>query len=55
MKYKYTSLSKPGKGKKHNEDSIEIVKVNDGILGVVCDGLSGELAAQQASKMCADI
>ena len=54
MKYKYTSLSKPGKGKKHNEDSIEIVKVNDGILGVVCDGLSGELAAQQASKMCAD-
>jgi serine/threonine protein phosphatase PrpC len=54
MKYKYTSLSKPGIGKKHNEDSIEIIKVENGILCIICDGLSGEFAARQASKMCAD-
>ena len=54
MKYKYTSLSKPGNGKKHNEDSIEIIKLDGGILCVVCDGLSGEQDARQASKMCAD-
>ncbi|MEJ2505702.1 MAG: protein phosphatase 2C domain-containing protein [Ignavibacteriaceae bacterium] len=55
MNYKYTSLSKAGNGKKHNEDSIEVVKVDDGILCVVCDGLSNAFAPRQASYMCANI
>jgi len=55
MNYKYTSLSKAGNGKKHNEDSIEVVKIDNGILCVVCDGLSSAFAPQQASQMCASI
>ena len=54
MKYKYTSLSKPGNGKKYNEDSIQIAKIDDGILGVICDGIGGGFAADQASQICAE-
>ena len=54
MKYKYTSLSKPGNGKKYNEDFIRVTRINDGVLCVVCDGIGGGYAADQASKICAE-
>lgn len=54
MKYKYTSLSKPGNGKKYNEDSISVARIDEGVLCVVCDGISGGYAADQASKICAE-
>lgn len=54
MKYKYTSLSKPGNGKKYNEDSVQISRIDDGVLCVVCDGISSGYAADQASKICAE-
>lgn len=54
MKYKYTSLSKKGKGKEFNEDAIGIKELDVGILCVVCDGLGGGYAGERASKLCVE-
>ena len=54
MNHKYVSLSKKGIGKKHNEDSIGIKEFDEGILCVVCDGVGGSFAAEQASKLCVE-
>jgi len=52
MNHRYNSLSKKGNGKDLNEDSIGIKEFDHGILCVVCDGLGGGIAAEQASKLC---
>jgi serine/threonine protein phosphatase PrpC len=54
MNYKYTSLSKKGKDKEYNEDSIGIKKFDDGILCVVCDGVGGGFAGERASEVCVE-
>jgi len=52
MGYIYTSITKKGLDKDHNEDSIGILELEDGILCIVCDGLGGGLAAEKASELC---
>ena len=54
MSYRYSSISKTGNGKKRNEDSIGIMELEDGVLCIVCDGLSGEFAAERAAKLCVE-
>ncbi len=52
MSLKYNSLSKSGKGKMQNEDSIGIVQIDGGLLCIVCDGLGGGVDAAKASRFC---
>jgi PPM family protein phosphatase len=52
MSLRYNSLSKSGKGKMQNEDSIGIVQIDDGLLCIVCDGLGGGVDAAKASRFC---
>jgi len=52
LDYKYTSITKKGNDKDRNEDSIGIMELEDGILCIVCDGLGGGLAAENASDLC---
>jgi protein phosphatase len=54
MGYRHKSISKKGSGKKHNEDFIGILELEEGILGIVCDGIGGGLAAEKASKLCVE-
>ena len=52
MSLRYNSLSKCGKGKKQNEDSIGILQIDGGLLCIVCDGLGGGVDAAKASRFC---
>jgi serine/threonine protein phosphatase PrpC len=54
MNYTYTTVSKTGFVRPHNEDSIGVFKVADGILTIVCDGLGGNKAGEIASQLTVD-
>ena len=54
MGFRYSSVTKKGNEKEGNEDAIGILKIDDGVLCIVCDGLSGALAASKASQLCVD-
>jgi protein phosphatase len=54
MDYLYKSITKKGKEKNINEDAIGILEMKEGVLCIVCDGLSGGVAASKASRFCVD-
>ena len=54
MGYRYKSITKKGNNKNKNEDAIAVTVMDDGILCIVCDGLSGGSAAGDASKFCVE-
>lgn len=51
MGFKYVKLSKVGFEKKLNEDAVEILDVNGGILALLCDGVGGDYGGDMASKI----
>ncbi len=54
MGFNYIRLTSPGSVKKYNEDAVETVEINGGLLAVLCDGVGGDndgdLAARIALK-----
>lgn len=54
MGYRYKSITKKGKEKNNNEDAISIDSMENGVLCIVCDGLSGGAAAADAAKFCVE-
>lgn len=54
MGFSYVKFTSPGSGKRYNEDSVETVEMDGGLLAVLCDGVGGdnggELAASFALK-----
>ncbi|MGD8306719.1 MAG: hypothetical protein PVF17_08710, partial [Ignavibacteria bacterium] len=52
MGYRYKSITRKGKGKSINEDAITVEVMDDGVLCIVCDGLSSGVGASNASKSC---
>lgn len=57
MGFSYTVFSSPGRGKKYNEDAVDICEISDGVLGILCDGVGsdngGDLAARLVTKSIA--
>ena len=52
MNYKFRSLTKKAAGKDKNEDTIAVKVMDEGVLCIVCDGLSGGPGASDASEFC---
>ena len=40
-----------GKVRDENQDRVEAVQLEDGVLAVVCDGMGGERAGGEASRL----
>ena len=55
MKLSYIYSSRVGLKRSSNEDYVEIFEIGDGLLGVVCDGLGGNNAGEEASKIAVNI
>lgn len=57
MGFFYTVFSSPGRGKKYNEDAVDICEISAGVLGILCDGVGsdngGDLAARLVTKSIA--
>jgi protein phosphatase len=51
MKLSYIYSSRVGLKRTSNEDYVDIFEIEDGLLGVVCDGLGGNNAGEEASKL----
>lgn len=51
MGFKYIKFSSVGFEKKFNEDAVEVVEVDGGILAVLCDGVGGDYGGDMASKI----
>ncbi len=49
MGYRYTKYSSIGRQRKVNQDAIEIVEVDGGLLFILCDGMGGENGDEIAS------
>lgn len=54
MNFIYTTVSKNGFVRPHNEDSLGVFKVAGGTLIIVCDGLGGNKAGEVASQLTVD-
>jgi protein phosphatase len=52
MKYKFTSTTHAGDGRKANEDFIGVHEVDGGILAIVCDGVGISYGTNIAAKFC---
>ncbi len=55
MKLSYIYSSRVGLKRSSNEDYVEIFEIGEGLLGVVCDGLGGNNAGEEASKIAVNI
>ena len=55
MKLSYIYSSRVGLKRSSNEDFVDIFEIGDGLLGVVCDGLGGNNAGEEASKIAVNI
>ena len=51
MGYKYIKISNIGFEKKFNEDAVEVMMVDDGLLAILCDGVGGDYGGDMASKI----
>ncbi len=55
MKLSYIYSSRVGLKRSSNEDFVDIFEIGDGLLGVVCDGLGGNNAGEEASQIAVNI
>jgi protein phosphatase len=51
MGFNYTRFTSPGSEKRYNEDAIELLEVNDGLLAVLCDGVGGDNGGDLAARI----
>ena len=51
MGYDYIKFTNVGFEKKINEDAVEVVEVENGLLAILCDGVGGDYGGDLASKI----
>jgi serine/threonine protein phosphatase PrpC len=51
MGYRYLKVSSVGFEKKFNEDAVEVLEVDNGLLAILCDGVGGDYGGDMASKI----
>jgi len=51
MGFYYIRFTSPGNEKKFNEDAVETVEVNNGLLAVLCDGVGGDNGGDLAARI----
>ncbi len=51
MGYKYSKFSSVGFGRIYNEDTIDVIEVDDGMLFILCDGMGSENGSDSASGL----
>ncbi len=51
MGYRYVKFTSAGAEKKINEDSLEVIEKQDGLLCLLCDGVGGEYGGDLAAKI----
>lgn len=51
MGFNYTRFTSPGSEKRYNEDAIELLEVNGGLLAVLCDGVGGDNGGDLAARI----
>ena len=51
MGFKYLRFTSPGSEKKFNEDAVETTEINEGLLGVLCDGVGGDNGGDLAARI----
>ncbi|MBK7629623.1 MAG: serine/threonine-protein phosphatase [Ignavibacteriales bacterium] len=51
MGFNYTKFTSPGAEKKYNEDAIELLELNGGLLAVLCDGVGGDNGGDLAARI----
>jgi protein phosphatase len=51
MGFNFVRFTSPGSEKKYNEDAVEVVELNDGILAVLCDGVGGDNGGELAARI----
>ncbi len=54
MKLSYIYSSRVGLKRSSNEDFVDVFEIEDGLLGIVCDGLGGNNAGEEASKLAVE-
>lgn len=53
MGYKHTSFSSAGRDRKFNEDAVEILELDGGLLTILCDGVGGDFTGDIAANIAA--
>ena len=51
MGFNYIRFTSPGSVKKFNEDAVETVEINNGLLAVLCDGVGGDNGGDLAARI----
>ena len=51
MGFNYIRFTSPGIDKKFNEDAVETVEINNGLLAVLCDGVGGDYGGELAARI----
>lgn len=51
MGYRYVKFTSAGADKKFNEDSLEVIEMQDGLLCLLCDGVGGEYGGDLAARI----
>ncbi|MCC6255728.1 MAG: serine/threonine-protein phosphatase [Ignavibacteriaceae bacterium] len=51
MGFNYVKFTSPGAEKKLNEDAIELLEIEGGLLAVLCDGVGGDNAGDLAARI----
>lgn len=51
MGFNYIRFTSPGSQKKFNEDAVETVEIDGGILAVLCDGVGGDNGGDLAARI----
>ena len=51
MRYKYLKFTSAGIEKKFNEDAVEVVETNGGLLAILCDGVGGDNGGELAARI----
>lgn len=51
MGYNYIKFSSVGFEKKFNEDAIDVIETDGGLLSILCDGVGGDYGGDMASKI----
>ena len=51
MRYKYLKFTSAGTEKKFNEDAVEVIETDGGLLAILCDGVGGDNGGELAARI----